>query len=243
MIDDQASQETTDVTRGESARRRDHRLRALVIHEHRLFREALAVALSTQHATVTVIDCLSSVTALLADGRHNRLSIDVLLLGGPKGLAELGRQGPLLRRHFPNATVLVMGGQMRTTHLWRDGSGGVAIARVVTHEGSLNGLLRSLQALRRDLGGGRTTAAISGVDRMNSQIIPPRADLTTREQEILELRRSGLSQKEIAALLRIGVQTVKNHVHTLSIKLHLTRQRAVALAASQHASAVSGDTP
>jgi len=46
------------------------------------------------------------------------------------------------------------------------------------------------------------------------------ASLTAREREILRLIDDGLSNKEIAQRLGIGVSTVKNHVHNI---LHKTR--------------------
>ena len=43
--------------------------------------------------------------------------------------------------------------------------------------------------------------------------------LTPREREVLELLASGLTNKEIAGLLTIGMGTVKNHVHNILGKL------------------------
>ena len=52
-----------------------------------------------------------------------------------------------------------------------------------------------------------------------------RMGLTRREREILTLRQRGLINKEIAVALDIELQTVKNHVHSLIIKLQLKGQR------------------
>ena len=54
------------------------------------------------------------------------------------------------------------------------------------------------------------------------------ADLTTREREILALLEAGCSNKEIAQRLSIEVATVKNHVHNLLQKLHVTSRAEAA---------------
>jgi DNA-binding NarL/FixJ family response regulator len=48
--------------------------------------------------------------------------------------------------------------------------------------------------------------------------------LTRREREIITLVEKGLSNKEIARLLRIGNATVKNHVHSILSKLQVRRR-------------------
>jgi DNA-binding NarL/FixJ family response regulator len=54
------------------------------------------------------------------------------------------------------------------------------------------------------------------------------ADLTAREREILELVAEGLSNKQIAARLHIGLATVKNHVHHILEKLQVQSRSAAA---------------
>lgn len=54
------------------------------------------------------------------------------------------------------------------------------------------------------------------------------AALTGREREIVRCIDEGMSNKEIARLLRIGVSTVKNHVHSILEKLHVTRRSEAA---------------
>lgn len=48
--------------------------------------------------------------------------------------------------------------------------------------------------------------------------------LTRREREIAELLASGLPNKEIARVLRLGPATIKNHVHNILQKLKLQRR-------------------
>lgn len=52
--------------------------------------------------------------------------------------------------------------------------------------------------------------------------------LTQREQEVAGLMARGLSNKEIALDLRIGLSTVKNHVHNILEKLHVRGRTEVA---------------
>jgi two-component system, NarL family, nitrate/nitrite response regulator NarL len=57
---------------------------------------------------------------------------------------------------------------------------------------------------------------------------PPEAPLTGREQDIITLIDTGLSNKEIARQLKISLPTVKNHVHNILEKLQVRRRGAAA---------------
>jgi two-component system, NarL family, nitrate/nitrite response regulator NarL len=66
-------------------------------------------------------------------------------------------------------------------------------------------------------------------------VTPDERGLTQRETEIGGLIETGLSNKEIARRLGIEQSTVKNHVHSLLDKLHVSRRaEAAALMRSQH---------
>ena len=60
--------------------------------------------------------------------------------------------------------------------------------------------------------------------------------LTAREREVLKLIDGGLSNKEIATSLHIEVSTVKNHVHNLLEKLHVTSRMQAAAHLGSHLS-------
>jgi DNA-binding NarL/FixJ family response regulator len=79
----------------------------------------------------------------------------------------------------------------------------------------VGGLLRRLRNLPR--GGNRS-----------SEALPPPM-FTIRELQIIELIDAGLSNKEIARRLSIGVATTKSHVHNLVGKLKLQRRSQAAL--------------
>jgi two-component system, NarL family, nitrate/nitrite response regulator NarL len=76
-------------------------------------------------------------------------------------------------------------------------------------------LLEQLASLA--CGNGRTDRATDEAER-------PGRPLTRRETEILALVEKGLSNKEIARTLNISFATVKNHVHHILEKLHVSRR-------------------
>lgn len=75
------------------------------------------------------------------------------------------------------------------------------------------GLLRQISRSKR------------GIDRAGPILA---SELTKRERQTAELIRAGLSDKEIAQRLSIGVATAKSHVHKLLRKLNVRRRSEVA---------------
>jgi two-component system, NarL family, nitrate/nitrite response regulator NarL len=69
-------------------------------------------------------------------------------------------------------------------------------------------------------------APIVGHDRGHKQLPLP---LTAREMQIVELLAAGLSNKDIARRLNIGVATTKSHVHSVLGKLGVQRRGQAAL--------------
>ena len=68
---------------------------------------------------------------------------------------------------------------------------------------------------------------LAGPDAADSKAVG--SNLTVRERQILGLVVQGLTNKEIASRLNIEVATVKNHVHSVLLKLHVkSRSEAAA---------------
>ena len=61
-------------------------------------------------------------------------------------------------------------------------------------------------------------------ERGSAPVDEPPVRLTAREREIVVLIDRGMSNKQIARTLTIEVATVKNHVHNILEKLHVTRR-------------------
>jgi two-component system, NarL family, nitrate/nitrite response regulator NarL len=103
----------------------------------------------------------------------------------------------------------------------------------VEREGSLADLEAAVQAAARgevycspriaSAFARRLAAVASGED-----VAEPGLGLTSRELQVVELIREGLSNKEIAQRLCIELPTVKHHVHHILSKLGVTRRADVA---------------
>ena len=96
-----------------------------------------------------------------------------------------------------------------------------------------NAALADLNALVAEIDAGRQACSRSVsaglIRRIASTAVrsagqKPAAKLTRRELEIVGLIGAGLSNKEIARRLNIGVSTTKSHVHSVLSKLDLQRR-------------------
>ena len=65
--------------------------------------------------------------------------------------------------------------------------------------------------------------------------VPPRVQLSAREQQILSLLAQGQSSKQIARVLDIGVRTVESHRQNIHRKLDLAGQAELIRYAVEHA--------
>jgi two-component system, NarL family, nitrate/nitrite response regulator NarL len=102
------------------------------------------------------------------------------------------------------------------------------IAGYITRETSLVGVVQVIEAAVRGeltcsprIAGSlmRRVAALAGGQASHREI-----RLTPRELEVVGLIGSGLSNREIGAHLYIEHSTVKNHVHNILEKLHVSRR-------------------
>jgi NarL family two-component system response regulator LiaR len=117
-----------------------------------------------------------------------------------------------------------------------------------TDEARMMGVLRAgaIGYVRKDAEPETLLAAVRSVARGKTYIDPsvsrqilraaaPRDDLTPRELEVLRQLALGRSNKEIAAALSIGDETVKSHVANLLSKLQVeNRAQAILQALKRH---------
>lgn len=204
----------TDIQLGQPAR-------VLIVYHDRLIGESLAAALTGQRQTVQVVGCIRTVAHLQRTPPQAHLFPDVILLGSRGDADTIIRAVRQLRTVYNGPILVIKSG---LSDVYPD-TKRVALESVPKGS-SLHGLVKKIQLLAC---AGLTSGQASHSNPVLAvgPLIEPvknavaRNGLTRREEEVWLLRQKGLNNKDIASALKIGVQTVKNHVHVLSLKLQL----------------------
>lgn len=201
----------------------------LIVHPDRLFREALAIALAGFPKALTVVACIADVNELAKQGTQPP---DVVLLGGQTRAIDLYRQAVQLRGWYASARVLLMDESVGAVGISRtQAQDQTGLIHLHHDNGSFQGLLQQVRRLGRECSSRPSALGVVEPNPHKSAVSDEyRLDqdwfgLTQREEEILHLRSNGVSNKEVAVTLHIGVQTVKNHVRNLYTKLRLHGRR------------------
>jgi DNA-binding NarL/FixJ family response regulator len=151
--------------------------------------------------------------------------VDILM---PDGIALVRR----LSAERPELKVVALAVRELEDNVLQVAEAGVA--GYVTCDASLAELAHTLASVARDelvLSPRMTAALMRRVAVLaHERVREPVFDtLTVREREIVDLLGRGLSNKEIGQALQIELATVKNHVHHILEKLHVTRRSQVAM--------------
>ncbi len=135
------------------------------------------------------------------------------------------------RERFPAAQVMILGVQAEDDSLLELIEAGAAA--YLLQSASPAQLVEALRFLREGQVQSSPRIAAAVVERIATlerdcpavPLSPSCEPLTARELETLALLARGLRNKEIAHALHITVQTVKNHVHSILLKLQVHRRR------------------
>ncbi len=196
-------------------------IRVVIVSEIRLYRDGLAQMLAADER----FDVVGTMTSC-DDGfeRIAELAPDVALID--LAAADGPELVQALLQHAPGVKLLALSVTEAEADVIPLAEAG--IAGFVTREATLDELLERVESAARGeaLCSPRTiallfkrVATLSGERRGAAT-----TDLTSREREILDLVDQGLSNKEIAHRLTIQVATVKNHIHNILDKLHVSRR-------------------
>jgi two-component system, NarL family, nitrate/nitrite response regulator NarL len=207
--------------------------RVFIVSEVRLYREGLARLLRGDQRLEVVGDAADVPGALeqldRLDAPPEAVLLDVPAPAGLDGLAQL-------RDAVPSARIIVLNVSDRDGRAliaWAEAGVGGLLARDVD-------LDDIAQAVQTTVSGGtvcspRLAALLLQRLARSPEQRPVTSPLTSREREIAALLEEGMSNKEIAARLRIELATVKNHVHSILTKLNASRRgQAAAMLRDEH---------
>ncbi|HBG95492.1 MAG TPA: hypothetical protein DDY14_09265 [Chromatiaceae bacterium] len=204
--------------------------RILVVHRDRALSQALMCAIKSTLETdeVAAVGC-ENAAEIAAHDRNFRPDIIILNASG----LEFSFIIKYLRNSSQHSRVMVCGLRNCGAEILAVIEAGAAACETI--DGSLEDLLANVQALCD----GETicsprvarilfpeVAANAGAKLCSEERQISR--LTRRERQIISLIELGLSNKQIANELSIGLQTAKNHVHNILEKLQLRRRAEAA---------------
>ncbi len=194
----------------------------LIVGDNRLYREGLARVLNENPRThvVGMAQSRSEALAAAAAMRPEVVLLDMVMADALATARHLIEAAPGLK-------VVALGVAEIESEVVACAEAG--IASYVTRDGTLDDLMQAMDsAVRGEL---RCSPQVAGsLLRRVSSLASERPEqpdlcaLTNREIRILGIIEQGLSNKEIARALAIEVATVKNHVHHILEKLHVSRR-------------------
>ena len=193
----------------------------LVVDDHPIVRDGLAASIGTQQDMLVVAEASDGISAVVKYREH-RPDVVVMDLRMP----GLGGVGAILqiRSEFPGARIIVL-----TTY-----EGDEDIHRALEAGAQaylLKDMVRTelLHTIRQVIEGQKHISAAVAARLAEHE---PRAVLTERELQVLNLVAKGLRNKEIGAALELAEDTVKIHIKNIFSKLDvIDRTQAVVTAA------------
>lgn len=197
-------------------------IRILVAEDHLVARVGVTTIVSMQPDMTVVADASNGQQAVELYRRHlpdvTLLDLRMPVMGGVEA-------AQLIRSDYPDARMIALTTYGGDEDIRRALQAGVQayLTKDVLHD-------ELLKAIRAVHAGGRYLPA-SVAAALQSQ--SPRADLSAREVQVLQLIVHGHANKQIAFELTIAEHTVKNHVKSILNKLGVQDRTQAATAAIQ----------
>jgi DNA-binding NarL/FixJ family response regulator len=202
-------------------------IRVFIIASVRFYREGLVEVLRERAGMdVQVVGSSSRCTDALPrlrDLEPDCVLVDLAACDGPMAVRQLGRE-------VPGVNVVALGLQETEESVLPLAEAGIAgYANLDCSVDDLADVIRSVHRGEMPCPPRIVAGLLRRVAMLSSDTTRSETALTQREQEVLVLLRQGLSNREIARALSIALPTVKNHVHKILEKLHVTRRYHVAM--------------
>ena len=212
-------------------------IRIMVVDDHDTFRDPLAFMLERE-SNLTVVARPRSLSEAKEVLESAELALDVAIvdLNLPDGSgADLIRD---LRRSHPHANALVLSAMSEQRYLAEAiGAGAAGVMHKSTPMSDLVEAVRRLAAGEQLLSQQEVIEALRfiGRERESNREAQLAIDkLTPREREVLQALAEGLSDKEIARRLHVGVGTVYSHVASILSKLEVSSRLQALVFAVRH---------
>jgi len=195
-------------------------IRVLAADDHPLLRKGIAALVNAESDMKLVAEAANGVEAIQQFRQHRPdLTLMDLQMPGMSGIdATIA-----IRQEFPEARIVVLTtytGDMQVVRALKAGARGYLLKANVNEE--LLDTIRCVHAGQRRI---PPEVAAEVAEHTASE------DLSVREVEVLRLIGAGNANKEIAARLSIGEDTVKRHVTNILAKLRANdRTHAVTIA-------------
>ncbi len=193
-------------------------IRILLVDDHPIVRKGLASCLANHEHLVIVGEAADGLEAV---AKAKELQPDLVLLDlempNMSGLAVT----EVLRKELPQVKVLILTMYQRAEYLLRILQAGAR--GYILKEASPEELLKAIETV--NAGEAHFSPEIARL-ALNQFVQgngdgPDLAALTNREREVLRLVAEGLSNKEIATSLNVGVRTVETHRERIMRKLNI----------------------
>jgi DNA-binding NarL/FixJ family response regulator len=203
-----------------------HASTVLILSAIRFFREGLAEALGGD-SPLEILGLSANLDEALASVRELKPAIVLIDASFPSGAGAIR----LIRAVDPEPQVVVFAVVETEENIitWAE----AGAAGYIPTTAALDDLVRLLVDIiqGRQICSGHVAAGLirrlASAAKSGNEMRGPQA-LTAREQEVIRLVSSGLSNKEIARKLNIELSTTKSHVHNVLGKLNLQRRGQVA---------------
>jgi DNA-binding NarL/FixJ family response regulator len=204
-------------------------IRIVIAAQVRFYRDGLADVIA-RHPRTHVLGTASSRKDAI--DRVRETSPDIVLLDAamPEGLdavAEIVATVPTVK-----VVAIALDETPHAVLEWAE----VGVAGYVPRDASLADLIAAIERTARGELQCSAQVAAGMIRRVwalakvagDRQVMAPSVHLTPREREIMRLIDQGMSNKDIARHLGIGVATAKSHVHHILEKLHVSRRSQAA---------------
>jgi DNA-binding NarL/FixJ family response regulator len=202
----------------------------IIVSRVRFLREALAEILARDTA-LSICGLSADLDAALNMAFNRQPDVVILDAAFPNGTEAVRR----IREVAPLADVIVFAVEEVEDSVIAWAEAGVAgyspsSAALADVNAMITDIMRGEQSCSGRVAAGLlrriSTATLAGAGRSVAPSITSR--ITARERQIIELVEAGLSNKEIARGLNIGVGTTKSHIHNVLGKLGLNRRGQLA---------------